>query len=227
MIYAIVRSRFYLKMRLIWFKRYLAFFLYMFGRCVSGGRTDSPFVILGESPGKEELINGKPFSSKGLNSASHLLRKWLKPYHLDKIEEEFFLINAIHFDVNDKNYWTESRKTKAGLRCRERMLKEIFSKDRRVILVFGDVALRMFTDIKDLSLGGNAAKGIPPQYGWHIINHPETRQNIWIMHTYHPTSTNRTQCMNDTDRAVTHYLQHRQHYQLISKINEILQPPIW
>jgi uracil-DNA glycosylase family 4 len=105
----------------------------------SKGPIDSPLVIVGESPGWEEVRDGKPFIGPSGKIVDHALKQ-----HPD-IPEPFFTNAAICFPgtSSQKN---QDRTIAATQCCHDRLMGEISAHPRKVILALGNHALWSLTN---------------------------------------------------------------------------------
>ena len=107
------------------------------GRCTSGGNLNSKFVILGQSPGKHEVEEERPFVGLSGKLVQGILCE--NGIRLD----DCYLVNAMncqpHKNLGSSKVKEEEMKKAVGL-CRERVMDEIFSKERKVILALGEWA---------------------------------------------------------------------------------------
>lgn len=97
------------------------------------GNPEAPLVILGESPGVEELKFGAPF----VGPSGELLMKNLPDTF--NIDEMAFVLNAMQCrppktssQLRDKDY-----KTRACAACRSRVLEQVFRAPRKCVLALG------------------------------------------------------------------------------------------
>lgn len=104
------------------------------------GKVDSPFVIVGESPGPLELAKGKPF----VGPSGKLLDEVLAPFMPRLIEAgcEPFVTNAINCIPRQKDV---NRLSQAVNRCCGRLKEEVQAHPRKVILALGNGALWSLT----------------------------------------------------------------------------------
>lgn len=141
-----------------------------FGGPRVGGKGDpnSPIIIIGESPGIQELKAKAPFvgpSGKVLQSALDQYKGAFEPY----------VINALQCFPGyaaDKN---ETTLAQAVSCCRERVLKEIAKAPRAVILALGTPALWSVTGDYNLKITQERGKLIPSnlsKYGLIASVHP-------------------------------------------------------
>ena len=117
----------------------------------SKGDPDSPFVIIGESPGKKELKDGIPFvgpSGKVLDVAIAQGGSCVKPYY----------INAIQCYPGSRDEKDQSQVMAAVAICRDRVLKDISRVPRKVILSLGVPALWSITGNFDLKVTAERGK---------------------------------------------------------------------
>lgn len=107
--------------------------------CGSSGPVDSPFVIVGESPGKNEIAHGKPF----IGDSGDLLKSILKKLDYDDQYPEPYITNAIKcWPGNKKDQSTLALACRA---CRSNLMAEITAHPRQVILALGAGALWSLT----------------------------------------------------------------------------------
>lgn len=148
----------------------------IYDSCGDGGVSNSKFVILGESPGPEELVNGVPFSGVKHNSAGLFLQNTMSQCQIGSIYDNFYVLNAINCDVNGKQ---QNDKMNAAIACRARLLNQLFAKERKIVLALGEVPLKILTDEDSSSMSYYR--------GWRTYQFPLTKQRFWVMHTYHPS----------------------------------------
>jgi uracil-DNA glycosylase family 4 len=107
--------------------------------CGSSGPVDSPFVIVGESPGKNEIAKGLPF----IGESGELLRSILRRNGYSAEYPEPYITNAI-------KCWPGHKKDQGSLAnacraCRANLMAEINAHPREVILALGAGALWSLT----------------------------------------------------------------------------------
>lgn len=119
----------------------------------SKGDPNSPFLIIGESPGRQELDIGEPFVGPSGMVLDTSLKQGLAP--------KPYIINAMQCfpgyadDKNDENL-------KLGVNaCRKRVLDEIAKAPRRVILALGTPALWAATGNNDYKITQERGKVLP------------------------------------------------------------------
>jgi len=126
--------------------------------CFFGGRKigtrgdiNSPFMIVGESPGMEELAKGIPF----VGASGAILRKEI-PDNIDP-----FITNAIQCFPKNKD---EKKLNEACSRCHDRLISEVTAAPRKVILALGNAALRSLTGNYGLKITQERGKLFPSPY---------------------------------------------------------------
>lgn len=105
------------------------------------GPKDSPLMIIGESPGKEELIGGLPF----VGMSWKILKQTIETSGIPNpmLEVEPYVTNALHcWPGNNKK---EATMNQAVTSCRNHLIDEINYAPRKLILVLGTPALRAVT----------------------------------------------------------------------------------
>lgn len=100
----------------------------------SRGPEDSPFVIVGESPGAMEIHYKKPF----VGDSGKVLDRVLKEQGIDELGIEPYYTNAIMCMPRRKD---PERLAAACFRCRDRLVEDIQKHPRKVILALGNGAL--------------------------------------------------------------------------------------
>ncbi len=113
--------------------------VYRTGTCGSRGPKDSPFVIVGESPGKTEIKEGKPFSGDSGKMLAKVVRECYTRAGIEtKDMVEPFITNAISCFPQNKDLANMAKACKA---CNSRLVNEISAHPRKVILALGNGAL--------------------------------------------------------------------------------------
>lgn len=128
--------------------------------CPYGGTTvgtrgpeDSPFVIVGESPGSTELMKGYPFAG----DSGELLEDTLREVGWDPEKDpQPYIINAVQCYPRDKQNTLDG----AVMACHDRLFTQIGKYPRKVIL----------------SLGGGAGKSLTGDYSLKIT---QERGKLW------------------------------------------------
>lgn len=117
------------------------------------GNPNSPFLIIGESPGRQEVEIGIPFigpSGKVLDVSLRQLKEYPAPY----------VINAMQ--CSPPGDWKDEESLIAGVSaCRQRVLQEIAKAPRSVILALGTPALWSVTGDYNLKITQQRGKVLP------------------------------------------------------------------
>lgn len=96
--------------------------------CASKGPVDSPFVIVGESPGTNEIMKNAPFVGPSGQLLKQMLNANVEPYYT----------NAVHCMPKNKDL---SNLATAASACHDRLIAEIAAHPRKVILALGNAAV--------------------------------------------------------------------------------------
>lgn len=138
-------------------------------RCVgTRGPVDSPFVIVGESPGSRELIEGKPF----MGPSGKMLNEMLAQAGLDSLNIEPYVINALSCFPSKKEVPIMQQATRA---CQSRVMDQLKAHPRKVILCLGAAASWSVTndfDIKITMDRGQIIKTDLAEHGAVLAVHP-------------------------------------------------------
>jgi len=110
--------------------------------CNSRGPIDSPFVIVGESPGKKEVARNLPF----IGDSGVLLKKVLQEVGLNV---EPFITNAVQCMPKEKDVSNLKTSTHS---CANRVRQEIALHPRKVILALGNAAVWSVTGNYDYKI---------------------------------------------------------------------------
>ena len=100
------------------------------GLCGTRGPEDSPFVIIGESPGTRELVTGKPFSGP----SGQMLSRVLNEAGFNSLGIEPYIINAMDCYPAKKDLKLLEKATRA---CNGRVKEQLAAHPRKVILCLG------------------------------------------------------------------------------------------
>ena len=108
----------------------------------SRGNPNARLMIIGESPGSDELITGEPFTGP----SGSILQKELERLGLGP--DDYFITNALQcLPVKFKTADQNKKHTNAAVSvCRHRLLEEIELAPRRMILCLGNAALSAVTN---------------------------------------------------------------------------------
>jgi DNA polymerase-1 len=118
----------------------------------SRGPGDSPFVIIGESPGSLELAKGAPF----VGPSGELLETTLREMGYDSLTDpEPYITNAFKCLPRQKDV---PKTAEAVRRCRDATLAEVGAHPRKVILALGGPALWSLTGNYNLKVTNERGK---------------------------------------------------------------------
>ena len=164
--------------------------------CPSGGNCKSDLVILGESPGDDEIDSSRcPFSVTG--PTGKFVRYRMKKNGIMDIEKSCFLINALNCDVNAA-CWRENysrKKYNLAKNCIDRVRCEILQEERKLIFVLGGVAKETMNQITKLDLNQ-----LGTIYHW--------QNNTHILCTHHPSRIIREECKKDQKQMCEEFAEH-------------------
>lgn len=125
------------------------------------GPEDSPFVIVGESPGIMEVAKGKPF----VGNSGKLLHSVLEECHFPQDIEPYFL-NAVECLPRNKDL---DNLKEACHECNPRVRELIGKHPRKLILALGNAALWATTGNYSLKITGARGKVYPSNFAEHGI----------------------------------------------------------
>jgi uracil-DNA glycosylase family 4 len=138
--------------------------------CGSIGPQDSPFVIVGESPGQNEAIYGVPF----IGESGELLRKMLASSgYLEGTHIEPYITNAVKCLPTGKK--DQSSMANACKSCRANLIAEVAAFPRKVILALGASAVWSLTGdyrLKITQVRGQIFPSALAEYGIVATVHP-------------------------------------------------------
>jgi DNA polymerase len=137
-----------------------------------GGNWKAKIAVIGEGPGKDEVVEGVPF----VGEAGKLLNNILAAVQLKR--DELFFTNSVICRTNDKN---RTPTTKECINCRQRLYDEIFAVQPRFTLLVGATALKtiMGEDSAIMKMHGQWYTLLDkPCYFYYVIPHP-----AWILHS--------------------------------------------
>lgn len=154
------------------------------------GPEDSPFMVIGESPGINEVSQGIPF----VGNSGKLLHEALQRAGVDDLPFEPYFTNAIQCLPRQKD---PKNLAAACIQCRPRLLKEIRAHPRKVILALGGPAIQSLTGDYSLKITRERGKLFESELA-----------EIGIVTAVHPAfllrgSGNYTQFQRDIDYAVS------------------------
>lgn len=101
------------------------------------GPVPSPFMVIGEAPGRSEVEQKRPFVGR----SGQLLRETLVEYHTEKDVDAFYITNAFKGDVGDGNRTPTKEELDAHFPL---LLAEVREVNPAGILLVGATATRLF-----------------------------------------------------------------------------------
>lgn len=126
------------------------------------GPENSPFVIVGEAPGKEEIKSRKPF----IGPSGVVLQHALNFFDKDNYPEPYILNVVPHLISGDKD---ADLLQELALEYREQLLEKIAKHPRKVILALGNVAVWALTGNISTKITQIRGKVIPSELSEHGI----------------------------------------------------------
>jgi len=138
------------------------------------GNLDCPIMMIGEAPGKDEVLQQRPF----VGLAGGKLKEFIE--YINKTREDFYVTNAIKYrlyKVNEKTKRLSNRPAKVNeiKENRPYLLSEIDIIKPKVVITLGNVPLKSLLGDNTISIG---------QYHGQAINHNE----YILFPLYHPAS---------------------------------------
>lgn len=115
--------------------------------CGTRGPVDSSWVIVGESPGKNEIKEGKPFVGESGKMLDQCIRNAFKSVGREPIQP--FYTNAIACHPQGKD---AAKLEKGAIACHHRLETEIRKYPRKVILALGNAAAWSLIDDYDIKV---------------------------------------------------------------------------
>jgi DNA polymerase-1 len=136
-------------------------------RCIgTKGPEDSPFVIVGESPGNNELREGKPF----VGDSGKMLDSVLNEAGLKSLGIEPYVINALscYPPASAKQGAEGKKKMEMAVRaCQSRVVAQITAHPRKVILCLGAAATWSVTNDYKLAITRERGRIVSVPYAEH------------------------------------------------------------
>lgn len=138
------------------------------------GDVNCQLLMIGEAPGKDEVLQGKPF----VGLAGGKLKEFID--YINKTRNDFYVTNAIKyrlFKVNDKTNRKSNRPAKVNeiKQSRETLLQELNIIKPSIVITLGAVPLKSILGIYQLAMG---------DYHGKIIK----RDDYILFPLYHPAS---------------------------------------
>lgn len=113
------------------------------------GEKKAKLAIVGEAPGKHEMLRGRPF----VGPAGQHLTKMLAQAGI--VREDLWITNAVKYEPGNINHIIQlDKKVKETTEfhiCKEILIRELQELDADVIIPMGNVPLYMLTGLKDIT----------------------------------------------------------------------------
>lgn len=136
--------------------------------CGTKGPPDSPFVIVGESPGTREIATGKPF----MGPSGKMLKEILDAHGFNSLGIEPYVINALSCYPANKDIPKMQAATHA---CHNRVHEQLSAHPRKVILALGAAASWSVTGDYNIKITQARGRVLPTPYaerGVVLATHP-------------------------------------------------------
>lgn len=116
------------------------------------GDVDCPLMMIGEAPGKDEVLQNRPF----VGLAGGNLKQFID--YLDKTRKDFYVTNAIKYRLYKVNPITNRKSNRPAKveeikDSRDCLLREIEIISPRIIITLGNVPLKSVLGQYDISIG--------------------------------------------------------------------------
>ena len=162
-----------------------------FSFVLGDGGADSPVVLIGEAPGKDEVAEGRPFVGK----AGAILNEFLCGAGLER--KELFITNAIKYRLarvgkTGKGLANRPAKTAEIEKGSGYLLRELEIISPKVIVTLGNVPLKALAMCTEGLLRENLSKGIGECHGRAFgspVGETKKRKGAVVFPLYHPAST--------------------------------------
>ena len=148
--------------------------------CFADGNPEAEIMLVGEAPGSEEDIQGKPFVGK----AGQLLDRMLGAIGLDR--SKVFIVNTVPWRPPGNR---EPSPEEMAL-CQPFLFRQIELVAPRILVTLGNVPTRaLFSTMvgitrmrgqwKELTLGSHTVRAMPTLHPAYLLRQPATKQMVW------------------------------------------------
>jgi len=148
--------------------------------CFADGNPDADIMLVGEAPGSEEDLQGKPFVGK----AGQLLDRMLGTIGLDRTK--VFIVNTVPWRPPGNR---EPSPEEMAL-CQPFLFRQIELVAPRILVTLGNVPTkalfatslgitRMRGQWQELTLGSHRVKAMPTLHPAYLLRQPATKQMAW------------------------------------------------
>lgn len=148
--------------------------------CFADGNPEAEIMLVGEAPGSEEDLQGKPFVGR----AGQLLDRMLAAIGLDRTK--VFIVNTVPWRPPGNR---EPSPEEMAL-CRPFLIRQIELVAPKVLVTLGNVPTkalfatsvgitRMRGQWKELTLGSHTVRAMPTLHPAYLLRQPATKQLAW------------------------------------------------
>lgn len=145
----------------------------------SRGNPAADLMIIGEAPGREEDVQGKPL----IGPSGQLLDKMMAAIGLN--EENFYITNVVNWRLpNNRNPKTEEIEL-----CRPFLERHIQLANPKVLLLIGGVSMTAITGLtgimqnhgqwQDVDIGGEVRPVLPIYHPAFLLRQPALKKDAW------------------------------------------------
>ena len=145
----------------------------------SRGNPHAPLMIIGEAPGRDEDIQGKPF----VGQSGQLLDRMLGAIGLG--EEESYITNVVNWRIpQNKNPKSEDIEI-----CRPFIEKHIALVQPKILLLVGGISMTALTGLKgitknhgkwqDVTIADQTYPALPLYHPAFLLRRPELKKDAW------------------------------------------------
>lgn len=146
---------------------------------ISRGNADADIMVIGEAPGRDEDIQGKPFVGR----SGQLLDKILASIGLN--EDNFYITNV----VNWRPPQNRTPNTEELMMCKPFIFKHIELFDPKMIVLVGGISLQAIMDISgimrnrgqwmELPVNGKTVPVLPIYHPAFLLRQPALKKDAW------------------------------------------------
>jgi DNA polymerase len=143
-----------------------------------GGNPDSRIVLIGEAPGKNEVLQGRPF----VGQAGKNLDEFIDILEIEK--SDLYITNVVKmrpYKINEQT-GRESNRTPTKKEIEvftSFLMRELEIVRPKLVVTLGNIALKCITQDEKASIGSLHGNPIEVEFG---------KQNFWLFPLYHPAS---------------------------------------
>jgi len=145
----------------------------------SRGNPDANLMVIGESPGRDEDIQGKPF----VGPSGQLLDRMLGAIGLG--EDDYYVTNVINWRLPQNR----SAKPEDIALCRPFIEKHITLAEPKILLLVGGISMSALTGLngimknhgqwQDVSIADQSYRALPLYHPAFLLRRPELKKEAW------------------------------------------------